>query len=123
MGNKLFGIDIAKLVHKNMSSMLLDAVLEKVVSGTRTSGSLTSGKNKTETEYTCKGFTDSFEDRRIDGTVIKRGDRKVLLIGDSIQSGAVPEVNDKVTIESKTYRILSIMERDPAAATYVLHCR
>jgi hypothetical protein len=84
---------------------------------------LTSGKAKTETAYSCRGFVDNYKDSQIDGTIIKKGDRKVILIGDSIEGGAVPDVNDKVTIEGRTFTIVEVPDRDPAAATFTCHGR
>lgn len=118
MGNKLFGVDIAKLVHQNISKGLLAATLTKITLGARTSGSLTGGKAKTETAYTCRGFIEDYTDEQLEGSIVKKGDRKIILIGDSIESGAVPDVNDKITIESRTFQIVGPVKRDPAAATY-----
>ena len=123
MGNKLFGVDIAKLVNQNMASGLLPAVLTKVTRGDRTSGSLTSGPEITTETYTARGFVEDYRDADIDGTSIKKGDRKILLLGDSIASGAVPEPGDSIYIEGRTYGIIGPVKRDPAAATYVCQGR
>ena len=118
MGNKLFGVDIAGIVNSSMAQGLLPATLTKITLGDRTTGSLTGGKAKIETAYTCRGFIDVYTDKQMDGTIIKAGDRKILLIGDSVQGGAVPDVNDKITIEGRTFKIVGPVKRDPAAATY-----
>lgn len=123
MGNKLFGVNIAKLIHQNMSKGLLEATLTKVTLGARTSGSLTGGKAKTEATYSCRGFVEDYRDSQIDGTIVEKGDRMIVLIGDSIADGAVPAVDDKVTIEGRTYTIVGPVKRDPAAATYTLQVR
>ena len=123
MGRKLFGTDIAKIVHQSMSKGLSSAVLTKITLGARTSGSLTGGKAKTETDYPCKGFMDKSIRERMDGTVIAAGHFIVTLIGDSIQSRAVPELNDKVTIYDKTYDIVGPIGGDPALATYELEVK
>lgn len=123
MGRKLFGIDISGLIHKNMSKGLSAATLTKVVSGARTSGSLTEGKAKTETDYSCRGFMDKSVRVRMDGTVLAAGHFVVTIIGDSIQSGAVPELNDKVTIYGETFDIVGPVGSDPALATYELEVK
>lgn len=118
MGNRLFGVDIAGIIDKAMSQGLLPATLTKVTLGARTDGSLTSGKAKTETNYTCRGFIDEYTDKQMDGTIIKSGDRKIVLIGDSIQGGAVPDVDDFITIEGRRFQIVGPVKRDPAKAAY-----
>lgn len=123
MGRKLFGVNISGLVHKNMSKGLSAAVLTKITSGARTSGSLTSGKAKTTADYNCKGFMDKSQRTRMDGTVVAAGHFIVLIIGDSIESGAIPEVNDQITIYDETYDIVGPIGSDPALATYELEVR
>ena len=123
MGRRLLGVNISGLIHKNMSKGLSPAVLTKVISGARTPGSLTGGKAKTETDYTCKGFMDQSIRKRMDGTIIAAGHFIVTLIGDSIQGGAVPELNDKVTIYDETYDIVGPIGSDPALATYELEVK
>lgn len=123
MGNKLFGVDISGLINKNVAPGLLDATLIKTAEGARTSGQLTGGPAITETPYAAKGFIQDYSENRIDGTVIKVGDRQVILIGDSIASAQVPSLGDKVTIEGTTYNIVGVPARDPAAATYSCQVR
>lgn len=122
MGIKILGVDIAKEVHKAMSKDLLAATLTKTTLGDRTSGSLTSGKELTPTDYTARGFIDDYDDKRIDGTIVQKGDRLITLIGDSIASSVVPSVNDSITIEGQAYTIIRV-KRDPAAAVYECQSR
>lgn len=118
---KLFGVDISGLIHKYVSPGVLDATLTKLVPGTRTPGDLASGTNPTPTSYACRGFVSSQDVRPHPESLISDGSVKIVLIGDSIASGAVPELNDRVTIEGSTYQI-DKLDRDPAAATYTLTC-
>lgn len=121
MGNRLFGINISGIINKEVGPGVLAATLIKVVAGSRTPGSLTSGTNPTEIPYGCRGFIDSQSLRNQDGSLVDDGSRRIVLIGDSIASAQVPEVGDKITIESRTYRIATL-DRDPAAATYTCMC-
>lgn len=125
MGNKLFGIDVSGIINKEIGNRLTDtaqaATFIKVTPGTRT-GNNTGGTNPTETNSTCKGFIDTQGKVSVDGTLVEDGDVVIVLIGDSISPAAVPESEDKVTIESVTYRI-KVVDRDPAAATYTMICR
>lgn len=123
MGNKLFGIDIAGIINQEIGPGVLDLTLIKVTSGTRTGGQLSAGTNPTTANTAGKGFIEDYSERQIDGTTVKRGDRRVVIIGNSLSSGSViPAVGDQVTIEGATYEVVNIM-RDPAAATYTCQVR
>lgn len=122
MGDKFLGVDIAGEIHKALSPGLYDAVLTRRTAGARTTSNLAGGTNPTETTFTARGFVDTYEESEIDGEIIKRGDRIVVLIGDSISGGAVPQANDTVAIEGGTYRVVAV-DRDPAKATYECQAR
>lgn len=122
-GNKLFGVDIAGLINQEVGPGVLDLTLIKVTPGTRTGGQLTGGTNPTTASTAGKGFIDDYQDRQIDETVIRRGDRRVLIVGNSLSGGSViPAAGDQVTIEGATYEIVNVA-RDPAAATYTCQVR
>lgn len=116
MGNELFGIDIAGIVAKEIGPGLLDAVLTKKTSGTRTSGNLTGGTNPVTTAHTAKGIKQPLTSLRPD-SIVENAVAAVLLIGDTISPVAVPAEQDLISIEGTSYTIVKI-ERDPAAATY-----
>ena len=122
MGNKLFGVDIAGLIKKNVAPGVLDATLVKVAPGTRTPGALTGGTNPTTTNYPCRGFIDSQRVAFANGSTVKEGNKVVVLIGDTIDggSGVAPAPGDRIMIEGTTYVIPEggTIDRDPAAATY-----
>ncbi len=123
MGNKLFGIDISKLVKDNIGPGVLSATLTKSTPGTRTVGSLTAGTQPTTTDFTCRGFIDLQAQKDMQGTLVSDGTKMIILIGDTINGGAtVPEVGDQITIEGTVYKI-EVLNRDPAAATYTTACR
>jgi hypothetical protein len=118
MGNNLFGADISKLIKDNIGPGVLDATLVKLTPGTRTAGQLSGGTNPTSTSYACKGFIDSQNRKDIAGTLVEAGDVIIVLLGDTISSGAVaPDQSDKITIESATH-VIKAIDRDPDAATY-----
>lgn len=123
MGNKLFGIDITKLIADNIGPGVLPATLIKVTQGARTAGQLAGGMNPTTTSYPCKGFIDRKDRRNRDGELVHSGAVTVLLIGGTISGGSVaPELGDKVTIEGTTF-VIDALDRDPAGATFTLQCR
>jgi hypothetical protein len=119
---KLFGIDIAGIVNEAMGSGLPVVTLVKVTAGVRVDGSLTGGTNPTTNQFPARGFVDDYKDAAIDGTLIKRGDRKVLVLGASIAGSQVPTQGDKLIAESRTYEVVDV-KRDPASATYECQCR
>lgn len=122
MGNKLFGVNISKIIKDEIGPGVLDATLIKKTSGSRTGGQLTGGTNPAPTNYSCKGFIDSQKQKDRDGTLADDGSKIIVLIGDTIDSGnTAPDTQDQVTIEGTTYSI-SQVDRDPAAATYTLTC-
>ncbi len=118
---KLFGVDIAGIVHGAMSSGLLPATLHHVIPGTR-GVDLTAGTNPTETTHAARGFIDDYDDKQFVGDLIIVGDRRVLLIGNSISPAVVPQPGDGVTIEGVRYKVIRV-QRDPAAATYTMQVR
>lgn len=120
MGNKLFGIDIAGIVHANVSPGLLKATLIREVS-TNHETRANAAPTKTYPEYPCRGIVTTFsmKDRK-DNAEILATDAKIMIIGDSLRGGIEPEAEDSVRIEGKTYKVLQIIDRDPAKATFTL---
>jgi len=127
MGNNLFGVDIAGILADVFTSQapLLDATLHRREAGTtRDPNNVTAGiAGETVTDFPCTGFIDDYQDKEIDGTLIQVGDRRILLLGNTIAGGTVrPERKDQITIEGQVHTILRIT-RDPDAATYVCQTR
>lgn len=130
MGNPLFGIDIAQLVADNIGPGVLPLTLVKREPGSRTPGSLSAGTNPTTTSHTGRGFISDYSEVQIgqqagggEGrTLVQRGDRRVIILGNTLSPAAVPEPGDRVTIEGDEYSIVNVM-RDPAAATYTCQVR
>lgn len=123
MGNKLFGADIAGQLAKALGPLLLPCKLIKVTPGTRTTGALTAGTNPTKKTFSCRGMVESFATNLVDDTRILAGDRKIMILGDTLAKGIVPEPSDEVEIEGRIWIVINLIERDPDAATYVLHAR
>ena len=78
----------------------------------------------------CQGICSTFDNNEIGsslggGEMIKQSDRKVMLLGATMKlpSGVEPAPGDSVTIESRTYAVIALFARDPAAATYTLVAR
>ncbi len=121
--NKLFGLDIAKIVADSIKSAggVLDATLISVTPGTGTDAEPNSFK-PTTTTHSARGFIDDYRDSQVDGTIVRRGDRRVTLLGATISPPVAPKTNDRVTIEGFTFDVQKV-RRDPAGATYELQVR
>jgi len=120
---KLFGIDIAKIVAKEIGPGLLDTSLIKITQGERDLANPSSGFAKSESTIKGKGIISDYRDDQIDGTLVKQGDRKVTLITNTFLGTPIPKSGDKILIESITYMIIGNIKRDPAAATYTCQVR
>ena len=113
----IFGIDIAGIINDALGDSMFDQVLIKSV---KTEDPDDSTKIvSVDTSYPCKGFVDVFEDKWVNGTTVKVTDRKIIILGASLQTGIEPEPGDTITAEGKNFTIVDDgVKRDPAAATY-----
>lgn len=123
---KLAGIDVPKLIGTEIGKVLgadpaYTMTLISVTPGAR-GGDLTQGNNPTEVSHACKGIMSDYSAVQIDGTLIKHGDRRILLLASKIADAAVPKQSDKITAEGQTWRVVYVT-RDPVAATYDLQVR
>jgi hypothetical protein len=122
------GIDVAALVAEHLGPRVLPAVLYKPgATPARDNNDPTAAAvPAAPTPYKARGFIEDFSPRSIDGTLIKVGDRKVILLGNTIEGGVEPEggVNkDQVQIEGTLWNVQLVLSRDPAGATFTLQVR
>lgn len=129
----LFGADIAGAIFDALGNDVLDATLTRrntALTGARDPAELTAGRTTFDvseaetTAWSCKGFVDHYRDGQIDGTLIQRGDRKIVLLGKSLPDDIDPEPGMLITIEGAQWRIIEggVM-RDPAGATFTCQVR
>jgi len=131
MGNGLFesfGVDIAALVNDNLSPALLPVVLTKLGApgtGARPTGQLTKPPARAaDTVHSARGLISDFDPNEMSNSqILEAGDRKVLLVAESIVPKVEPEMGDTVQIEGTTYRVARVLKRDPAAASFTLQVR
>lgn len=123
-GEKIFGIQLDKVVNDSIKKAggLPKLTLTVRTAGARTAGDPAGGTNSMEKDHNGNGIIEDYEDSQIDGTVVKQGDRRVLILGRSLPNGIVPSTNDSVTIEGATYTVVGV-DRDPAAASYTCRVR
>lgn len=74
----------------------------------------------TKTDYSFDGIRDSFSAFYAANAGIPVTDARILVIAGSLSSGIVPDQDDKVKIGGDWYRIVQVLEVDPAGATYTL---
>lgn len=99
------------------------ATLTKVTPGTRTPGALGAGTNPTTVAHDCEGIVQDFDTGLIDGTLVRREDRRISLLIATLPPGVEPKPSDKVTIQGTTYVVLDGVERDPASFMFTCHGR
>lgn len=125
MSLKLFGVDLKKVIGKAMPKGKLPAlVLIKITREEPVDAPATEEDEATETEYTCRGVSSTYDQRRNGGQF--SGDREIMIIADSLPAGVVPENQDKIRISSENdeeYVIEGLVSRDPAGATYICICK
>lgn len=124
MGAELFGVDIAGIMADVMGGQLFDVTVERYTEGERDPDNLTGGKPKTPATVTgISGFWEDFTREPPPGVEVELGDRKAVLIGDTIPAGGHPKRNDRITIEEQTLWCVQLISRDPASAVFVYLCR
>lgn len=130
MSNGLFevdGVDVPALVAEHLGPRVLPCVLWKPgAKDVRPANPTQAPAKAAAVPYTCRGFISDFSEGSIDGNIIKAGDRKVLLLGGTIEGGVEPEGGpdkDQVEVEGRRWNIHRVIARDPAAATYTLQVR
>lgn len=124
MGNELFGVDIAGIVADATGGQLLPVIVTRYARGERDPDDLTGGQAvEPAVVVGIEGFFEDFTRDAPPGVEVELGDRKAVLIGDTIPAGGEPRRNDAITIEGETLYVVLLMNRDPAAATFTYLCR
>jgi len=121
--------DIAQLVSDALvgAGMSLPVTLTKIVHGVRNPGALTEGRTRTIMDYAAQGIVSTYSiyvTSSSAGAQIQVGDRSIKLWAASIESGAIPEPGDRISIADGTYTIVEAgVQRDAASAVYTCQCR
>lgn len=127
MGNQLFGVDIAEILLDAMGDGLFRVSIERAVEGDRDPDNLTGGRAVEPETVEAIGFWDDFTGSPPPGVTIELGDRKLVLLGDSIPTGGHPRRNDKCTVHEDDGDVAQFcvgpISRDPAAAVFTYQCR
>lgn len=126
MGTELFkgfGVDIAAELLSALGPGTPEVTLLSRSLGAEDPLDLTAGRPIVETPHVCKGFIDTYDSRRMGESVIQQGTRVILIIGDSLPSGVIPQDEDRVIAEGTTFHLTGPIVRDPAGATYIVEVR
>jgi len=136
MGNNLFGANISGVIANALGSggpaPLLGLTLTQFTERPNPARAL--GKPlKTPTPYTSSGIEDQFSKRERERPEIQSNDVKILVLGDPLGNDAdgnpvVPQEGDTIVFTDgvtagKVYNVQDLLERDPDAATYLVHAR
>ena len=106
--------DGAATVTSLLSEYGMDMTLTEVSDGVYTPGT---GVSNTDTDYAATGIKRDYDQRVIDGTVIRQGDQLVTL---SPSLEVTPKTGDKLTIDGEVWGIISSHPISPAG-TIVAH--
>jgi hypothetical protein len=74
----------------------------------------------TVVDHAASGWSDSYDARDIDGTLIRQSDVKAFILCSSLD--ITPATTDKYVANSITYTIVSV-QRDPAGACWIVQAR
>lgn len=128
---KIAGLDVQKIVADSFKSAggLPSLTLKHRIVGDRSSTDPTAGASVRTTNHTGQGIVEEYRESQVDGTVVQRGDRKVLILGGTISPFVEPAPNDLIELEfpDGVTTTLTIVENgvtsDPAAATFTCQVR
>jgi len=123
---KLFGVDIASVLNRELAPGLLDGTLYVDTGGVRDPLNPTAGAVGGSAEvHTFKGIINFYRDNEVDEELILHSDRKILIVAKSINPTVVPEKGMRVSMSDDprtSYQIVRV-NRDPASATYICQGR
>lgn len=122
---RLMGVDIPGILHRTLSPRMLNGTLQEEVTNARDPNKPGAGPVKVgPVIYKFKGMIASYDDKEIDGNLVQKEDRKVLIIAKSIKPAVVPAHGMKVAVDGTPglWRIERV-KMDPATATYTCQAR
>jgi hypothetical protein len=123
VGNGLFGANISGIIAGVLGPQVLPVTITKSTPGARTPGNLTAGRTKTTRAFPCRGFWEDYTGPPPATITLQLGDRKAILLGDTIPLGGIPQRGDTITIEGQSLFVWQLQSRDPDAAVYTFQCR
>lgn len=77
----------------------------------------------TTTQSTFVGKLISYRDADIDGALIQRGDRRLLIAAASLAGGVVPQTDDRVSGDGAEMMIVSVQKIEEGASVVIYACQ
>jgi len=122
---KLFGVDMAKLIHQSLSKGLISGKLYSASGAARDPLNPTAGlQGATGVTHTFKGVVQFYRDNEVDNELVLKEDRKILIIANSLSPTITPAKGMRIEMSDTpdVYHIVRV-NRDPATATYLCQGR
>lgn len=101
-----------------------DVTLTVITPGVRSTTNPTAGTNPTSAAHSARGILGNYSQRKIDGTIVRTGDRLGIIWGASLAAGVEPKPGDTLTFtDGVVWRIVGPVTRDPAAVAFLCQAR
>ena len=111
------------MANQQLKDKGLTCTITKQTAGTySTSTGVASVSTSTQSAY---GALFDYENKNIDGTLVKKGDRRLLLsaLNTALAALTAPSVNDTVAANSVTYTIVAIRPIAPSGVAVAYDCQ
>jgi len=111
------------MANQQLKDKGLTCTITKQTAGTySTSTGVASVSTSTQSAY---GALFDYENKNIDGSLVKKGDRKLLLsaLNTALAALTAPSVNDTVTANSVTYTIVAVRPVAPSGVAVAYDCQ
>lgn len=104
MSGPLSRIPAIALKAARAAGAVRDVTLKKTAQGSYSTATLAS--TGTSTDYAAKAVLWEYELREIDGSVIRRGDKRYIVFADGLSVSPAPR--DRLTDGSETYEVIAV---------------
>lgn len=111
------------MANQQLKDKGLTCTITKQTAGTySTSTGVASVSTSTQSAY---GALFDYENKNIDGSLVKKGDRRLLLsaLNTALAALTAPSVNDTVTANSVTYTIVAVRPVAPSGVAVAYDCQ
>ena len=113
----LLDTDWAAIALEAFGDLVLDGTLTAVRPVPRDSDASWTEPSVIETDHAFRGFIKTLTSAARQSTSVPLAGEAVLIIGNSLPAGVVPQIDDRIRMESRDFRVVHV-RRDPAAALY-----
>ncbi len=120
--NKLFGIDMVKTIGNAFKGQLHEGTLMPMVTSTRSASDPTAGSASAPTSHAFEGAMTGDASKNEATGQVEVGDKKFVIIADTIKPYIEPNVGDRILFESVTYAITGL-DSDAALAHFKCFAR